>query len=141
MNALANGKITDRTPFNSTYIYGPAGDSGGAVGAALFLYHNILGHKKNNQFARLDIGNEYSDKDIGNVLTQYGSKITYSTMQKDELLGRTSESLEGGKIIGWFQGRMEFGPRALGNRSILASPLKRGMKERVNVVKKRETGG
>ena len=142
LNALANGKIYQKTPFKNVYVFGASGDSGGAVGAALFVYYQIIKNGKTNFSKRnfvktLYLGSEYSNKDIEPILKDY--KLNYKRYKnQDELINKTAQLLFQGKIIGWFQGRCEFGPRALGNRSILCRPNPRSMKTKVNLIKKRE---
>lgn len=137
LNSLANGKIYKNTPFKNVYIFGPAGDSGTAVGAALYTYHQIFNKKKRYSITHLYLGTEYNDDEIEKNLISLGLKYRKFD-QKDELIKETAKLLSENKIIGWFQGRMEFGPRALGARSILANPYERRMKEWVNKIKKRE---
>lgn len=137
LNALANGKIYEKTPFENVYIFGAAGDSGGAVGAGLYLYHSILNHKKRYNLVSLFLGSGYKGSGIEQVLKQY--KLKYKKFRnEDDLIEKVAQLLSKNKIIGWFQGRMEFGPRALGARSILANPKPEFMKDRVNEIKRRE---
>ncbi len=141
LNALANGKIYWNTPFKKIYIFGAAGDSGNAVGAGLYVYHSIL--KKDGPYkvrpykiSNLYLGSSYSNFETEKVLKQYNLK--YKKLNEDELVHKTARLLAQNYIIGWFQERMEFGPRALGSRSLLANPKPRYMKEKVNVIKIRE---
>lgn len=137
LNALANGKIYEKTPFKNVYIFGAAGDSGGSVGAALFTYHSILGNKKRQMITSLSLGSTYSNNDVEQILKRY--KLKYKKFEnEDKLIDEVVLLLSQNKIIGWFQGRMEFGPRALGSRSILAAPYPRSMKEKMNRIKRRE---
>jgi carbamoyltransferase len=136
LNSLANGLIYKQTQFKNVYIFGPAGDSAAAVGAALYTYHSILNKKNRSVISHLYYGNSYSDNYVEKLLK--GNKISYKKMTDDELIETTAKLLSQDKIIGWFQGKMEFGPRALGNRSILANPKDKRMKEKVNIVKMRE---
>jgi len=137
LNALANGKIYKKTPFKNVYVFGASGDSGGALGAALFAYHKLMKHPKRNQTITLSLGSSYSNDVIEGVLKQY--KIRYKKFDnEDKLLDTVVSQLSKGYIIGWFQGRMEFGPRALGNRSIFAKPNPFSMKDRTNKIKIRE---
>lgn len=138
LNSLANGKIYENTPFNRVYIFGPSGDSGAAVGAALFSYHNILKKKPRKKVTSLYFGSSYEDDEIKKVLKKKG--LSFRKFRSDgELTNELAKLLVSGKIIGWFQGRMEFGPRALGARSILAKSSPRSMKDKVNKIKKRES--
>ena len=141
LNALANGKIYERTPFKKVYIFGAAGDSGAAVGSGLFVYHSVIPAKAGIQTKRQTInnlyfGSEYSNKQIEPVLNKY--KLKYIELNETELLDKTAKLLSEDKIIGWFQGCCEFGPRALGNRSILCKPNPRDMKTKMNIIKRRE---
>jgi len=139
---LANGKIYQKTPFKNVYVFGASGDSGGAVGAALFVYYQISKNAKTNFSNKelvktLYLGSEYSNEKIEPILKDY--KLNYKRYKnQDELINKTAQLLFQGKIIGWFQGKCEFGPRALGNRSILCRPNPRSMKTKVNLIKKRE---
>lgn len=138
LNALANGKIYTNTPFKKVYVIGPAGDGGNAMGAALFSYYSILNKKeKTSQINNLYLGSQYSDGEIEKVLE--AKKLKYLKFKNEtELIRSTAKLLANNRIIGWFQGRMEYGPRALGARSILANPKQRNMKEKVNKIKIRE---
>lgn len=140
LNALANGKIYSKTPFKNVYIFGAAGDSGNAIGAGLLAYK--LNKKPNNTSTKktietLYLGTSYTNTSIEKVLKTYQLKYEKNENEKT-LLHKTATLLAKNKIIGWFQGRMEFGPRALGSRSILANPQPRFMKELVNKIKIRE---
>lgn len=138
LNALANGKIYANTPFQNVHIFGVAGDSGGALGAALYTYFHILGQKNPRKATvGLSWGTSYTDGDIEALLKKEGLKYKHYTNEK-ELIQTTARLLAKNNLIGWFQGRMEFGPRALGNRSILANPKPAAMKEKLNKIKKRE---
>ncbi|OGM28115.1 hypothetical protein A3D01_00345 [Candidatus Woesebacteria bacterium RIFCSPHIGHO2_02_FULL_39_13] len=137
LNSLANGKIYKYTPFTSVYIFGPAGDNGAAIGAALYTYRSILNNSRKGRIKSLALGSSYTDREILKVLNTKGLSFKKFKDKKD-LINKTARLLTKDKIIGWFQGRMEFGPRALGNRSILANPREPGMKDKVNLIKKRE---
>ena len=137
LNSLANGKIYNNTKFKKIYILGPAGDSGASLGAALYLYTNILGKKRPAQLKNLYLGTSYSDRYIKSVLDSKNIRYKQAPNIRN-LIKKTATLLANGKIVGWFQGKMEFGPRALGSRSILANPKKRVMKNLVNKIKHRE---
>ena len=144
LNSLANGKIYENTPFKNVYIFGAAGDSGAAVGSALYTHHVILSERsetknpaKRNKINNLYLGSQYSNEKIEQILKKYNLKYKKFS-NKNELIDKTARLLAQGKIIGWFQGKMEFGPRALGSRSILANPKERKMKTLVNKIKLRE---
>ncbi len=137
LNALANGKIYSNTHFTDVYIFGPAGDNGAALGAALLVYNQICKPVVNKQFQSLFLGSEYGNTKIKETLKI--KNLTYQQFASEELLIDTiARLLNEGKIIGWFQDRMEFGPRALGARSILAKPTPANVKDKVNQIKKRE---
>ncbi len=146
LNALANGKIYTYTPFKKIHIFGAAGDSGAALGAGLLVYNQILpNHTVTSNFSyitkrikvsNLYFGSRYTNQEIEIILKQLSLK--YTKLSKETLILKSAELLAKGYIIGWFQGRCEFGPRALGNRSILCKPSPRVMKTKVNSIKKRE---
>ncbi len=137
LNALANGLIHIQTPFERSHIFGPAGDSGGALGSALYAYYKLQPVAGNRYpVATLYLGSDYSDAQIEKALKKY--KLSYIKLSEKELINQAAQALADGKIIGWFQGKCELGPRALGNRSILCRPSPRLMKTKVNVIKIRE---
>jgi carbamoyltransferase len=131
LNSVANWKILQETPFEEIYIQPAAGDSGGAIGAALYVYHTLLGYPRSFVMDRSGWGKEYTAADIRDVLDQSGLFYLEIEDQKT-LIDRVVEELVDGKVAGWFQGRFEWGPRALGYRSILADPRRSEMKEVVN---------
>jgi len=130
LNCVANQKIIENTPFKELYIQPAAGDSGGALGVAAYLYHSVF--KKPRVFPLKDVflGPDFSSKQIKTTLINKG--INFKEMEDTELSKHIAQKIQENKIIGWFQGRMEFGPRALGNRSILANPCNPKMKELLN---------
>jgi len=137
LNSVANGKIFDRTPFQKTYIQPAAGDEGLAIGAALHTYHSVLNQSRCHQLTDSYLGPEFSDSRIQSALQTAGLK--FRKLQRQELLDETAEHIAAGKVVGWFQGRMEWGPRALGNRSIVAHPGLPDMKDVLNArIKHRE---
>jgi carbamoyltransferase len=120
------------TPFEDLFIQPSAGDGGGALGAALHAYHGLLGKPRNFVLEHAYWGREYAENEIREFLET--NNIRYQRFSDDEkLLDRTVDDLMKGKVIGWFQGRFEWGPRALGNRSILADPRSEEMKDLVNI--------
>ncbi|HEX9442664.1 MAG TPA: carbamoyltransferase N-terminal domain-containing protein, partial [Candidatus Binatia bacterium] len=132
LNSVANGKILRETPFEEIYIQPAAGDGGGAVGAALYAYHAVLGKPRNFVMRHAYWGAENLPGDIESFLKENG--IRYERLENEEkLLERVVDRLEEGRVVGWSQGRFEWGPRALGNRSILADPRRADMKDLVNV--------
>jgi carbamoyltransferase len=132
LNSVANGRILRETPFEEIYIQPAAGDGGGAIGAALYGYHMVLGKPRTWVMKHAYWGEEYAPAEIEAFLKESG--IKYMRLEdKEKLLDRVVEYLQQGEVIGWFQDRFEWGPRALGNRSILADPRKAEMKDIVNV--------
>jgi len=139
LNSVANGKIFSRTPFRRTWIQPAAGDEGLAIGAALHTYHSVLKQPRQNeeQTNHAYLGPEFSDTQIESALKN--ARVRYQRLQRAPLLDAVSEQMLKGNVVGWFQGRMEWGPRALGNRSIVAHPGLPGMKDVLNArIKHRE---
>jgi|SRR5271157_1207485 len=137
LNCVANGMIFDRTDFQDVYVQPAAHDAGTSLGAALYVQHQILDQPRSFVMRHVYHGSEYGDSTIQKDLDASG--VRYHTLPEAALLQRTVDQIAGGKIVGWFQGRMEFGPRALGNRSILADPRRADMKDILNTrIKYRE---
>ena len=137
LNSVANGKLFDRTPFRHTWIQPASGDEGLAVGAALYAYHAILQQPRKYLMKRSYLGPEFCDSRIESALKESG--IRYHRLEREPLLESVAAHIANGDVIGWFQGRMEWGPRALGNRSILAHPGLPNMKDVLNArIKHRE---
>ena len=131
LNSVANGRIFRETPFEEVYIQPAAGDGGGALGAALWVYHSVLGRPRQFVMEHAYWGEEHSEESIQKFLVSCG--LRYDHVGDDEkLIVRVVEALQEGKVVGWFQGKAEWGPRALGNRSILADPRRVDMKDIVN---------
>ena len=131
LNSVANGRILRETPFEEIYVQPSAGDGGGAMGAALWAHHMVLGKPRRFVLEHAYWGEEHGRDRIGTFLKD--KNIPHERIDDDEkLIGRVVEELEAGKVVGWFQGRFEWGPRALGNRSILADPRRAEMKDIVN---------
>jgi len=134
-NCVANGKIFDRTPFSEVYVQPAAGDAGLAVGAAYYVYHQILGHPRSFVMDHAYWGPQFAPETIRQALQASAldsSKFSLQELENEELTRRAAEYIAAGKILGWFQGRAEWGPRALGNRSILVDPRRAEMKEVLN---------
>ena len=132
LNSVANGRIIRETSVEELYIQPSAGDGGGAIGAALYAYHVILGKPRNFVLEHAYWGEEHGPAAIEEFLK--GNGIHYQRFSdQDKLIERVVDHLVKGKVIGWSQGRFEWGPRALGNRSILADPRRQEMKDIVNV--------
>ena len=142
LNCVANGKILKEKIFDNIWIQPAAGDAGGSLGAALALWHieqdnkRVINLKDDMQGSYL--GNEYTQLEIEKELKSAGA--VFDTFDFDEIIEQTAEFLSNEKAIGWFQGRMEFGPRALGGRSILGDPRSKKMQKNLNLkVKYRES--
>jgi carbamoyltransferase len=131
LNSVANGRLFRETPFEELFIQPAAGDGGGALGAALYGYHMILGKPRGFVMRHAYWGQEFSAGEVDTFLRASNDAHTQYT-DDDKLLGRVVDHLAGGKVVGWYQGRFELGPRALGNRSIIADPGNQGMKDIVN---------
>jgi carbamoyltransferase len=138
LNSVANGRVLREAPFEELYVQPAAGDSGGALGAALWAYHAVLGRPRSFVMEHASWGQEYTRPEVVASLDAAG--IAYRAFDdEDRLLDHVAERLERGQVVGWFQGRFEWGPRALGHRSILADPRRADMKDLVNVkIKYRE---
>lgn len=144
-NSVANGKITLATPFTEVYVQSAAGDAGGAIGAALTTWHD-LGGARAEPLRHAYLGPVYDARDIETVLQGYAARLSEAgctvTPFTDEraLCESTAAAIADGRVVGWFQGRMEWGPRALGNRSILGDPRRADMKDILNLkIKRRES--
>ncbi len=136
LNCIMNQKIYETNLFKNIFIQPIASDSGTSIGGAYYLYNSILDYKRNYEFKNIYLGPSYSETEIEEYLTN--KKLKYS--KSENLFLETAKILSEGKIIGWFQDKMEGGPRALGNRSILADPRNENIKEKLNIiVKKRES--
>jgi len=147
MNSVANGKVYRNTPFKNVYIQSAAGDAGGAIGAAYMAWHKTKPDvQRTFVMDHAYYGPSYTDDCIGQLLEKRRMDLDESTcdvvlMENDVDLCRfTAQAITEGKVIGWFQGRLEWGPRALGNRSILGDPRRDDMKDMLNVkIKRRES--
>lgn len=138
LNSVANGKILRNTKFRDIYIQPSAGDGGNSIGAALFCYNQILGNKKRYLQDNACLGPEFSDKYVRDFLDSHYIRYT-EFKNKKELIKHTANLIFNHNVVGWFQGRMEWGPRALGSRSILSNACNPKMQEILNLkVKHRE---
>lgn len=138
LNSVANGKIKRNTSFENVWIQPSASDAGTSLGAACYVYNTILGNKRNYVMDSAYLGPAYSTNLIQKLLDE--NKIKYKKFKDDnELMKKTAELIWDNHVVGWFQGRMEWGPRALGARSILSNPCNPKMKDILNLkVKHRE---
>ena len=137
LNSVANGKLFHETPFRETVIQPAAGDDGLALGAALYVSNSVKKEDRRWTMSDAFLGPEYSHETMERALKD--RRIAYLELNRDELLNETAGEIERGNVVGWFQGRGEWGPRALGNRSILAHPGRPDMKEVLNArIKHRE---
>jgi len=138
LNSVANGKLLVETPFRETCIQPAAGDDGLAIGSALYVSNSVLKEGKRWVMSNSYLGDEHSDSFIKSELERY--QMSYRQLDREQLLEKTSEEIKAGNVVGWFQGKMEWGPRALGNRSILAHPGYPNMKDILNArIKHRES--
>jgi carbamoyltransferase len=135
-NCVANGKIFGKTPFERVFVQPAAGDAGLALGAAFYLWHEILGQPRIFQMQHASWGPGYSDGEIRSAmeeraLFQHGFHI--SELPEEQMIRSVARHVAEGEVVGWFSGRAEWGPRALGNRSILADPRRPEMKNILNL--------
>jgi len=145
LNSMANGQITLRTPFERVYIPPAAADAGGAIGAAYVVWHEVLGQRRYFVMDRADWGPAFSEAEVQaevqkrtDELSAAGCRVE-KTSAEGELCQRIAKEIADGKVVGWFQGRMEWGARALGQRSIVADPRRPEMKDVLNArIKRRE---
>jgi carbamoyltransferase len=143
-NSVANGKITDRTGFTKSYLQAAAGDAGGAIGAAYAVWHQA--GARTSQMTHAFWGPKFSNAELAALLVEHRAALesegcAVQTLDDDkELVETTARAIADGLVVGWFQGRMEWGPRALGNRSILGDPRRADMKSILNLkIKRRES--
>jgi carbamoyltransferase len=137
LNCSANQKILERSGFKNLFIQPAAGDAGGALGVAAYINHSILKNPRTGPQESSSLGPKFSSSEIERALRSQG--LNFKKLSPEEFFGTVTDALIRDQAVGWFQGRMEFGPRALGNRSILASPLTAKMRDYLNhQVKKRE---
>ncbi|GAA2652501.1 carbamoyltransferase [Streptomyces spororaveus] len=130
LNGLANRALLDRTPFQNLYIPPAPGDSGGALGAALYTYHALIGQPRSYVARTADLGKDYSEC-IEKTLGEWGVK-SHRYDSDEMVVDFVADRLAAGDVVGWHQGRFEWGPRALGHRSILADPTRVHMKATIN---------
>jgi len=137
-NSVANGKILENTPFKHIYVPSAGHDAGTSIGSALYLYNQILGKNRLPETTTAYFGKKATQKEIINTLEK--KSVKYTILSDDELFEKVANKLVDGGVIGWFQGRAEFGPRALGHRSILVDPRRADAKDLLNKkIKRRES--
>lgn len=146
MNSVANGKIFNKSKFRELYIQSAAGDGGGAIGAAFYVWNQVLIKPRSFLMEHAYFGPKFTNEEIGELLKAREKELCdincdiEQIFNESELCRRTAERIVEGKVIGWFQGRMEWGPRALGNRSIICDPRRDDMKDILNLkIKRRES--
>jgi carbamoyltransferase len=136
-NSLAAGKIRLRGLFDDIFVQPAAGDAGTSLGAALYVYHQKLGNPRKFRQVHSYYGPSYTEDEIEAMLKK--EKLPFETLRDEEMVQKVAQAIVDGKVVGWFQGRMEWGPRALGNRSILVDPRRKDMQDIMNArIKKRE---
>jgi carbamoyltransferase len=131
LNCVANGRVVRETPMKNLFVQPAAGDAGGAVGVAHYIYNTLQKKPRGPGWKHAYLGPEYRDAEISEYLESAGAK--HELLADGDLVKRTAKLLSEGNVIGWFQGRMEFGPRALGGRSILADPRDAKMRDILNM--------
>lgn len=137
LNCVANGHILRRAPVEDLFIQPAAGDAGGAMGAALWAWNTLLRQPRLPRLPTVFLGPGETDDQIQAMLDRYGA--VYRRMERQDLLDAVAEKIDGSRVVGWFHGRMEWGPRALGHRSILADARVTDMRDKLNwKIKKRE---
>jgi carbamoyltransferase len=145
LNSVANGKIYERSLFKEVFIQPAAGDNGTAVGAAYYVEHAVLKQPRRFLMEHAYTGPAYSDREVEQTIEAargagWDATIDVRKVTDAELFTTVAKAISDGKIVGWFQGAMEFGPRALGDRSIVADPRRADMKDILNQrIKHRET--
>jgi carbamoyltransferase len=145
-NSVANGMLFDRSPFRDIYIQSAAGDAGGAIGAAYYVWNQELGNPRSFEMTHAYLGPEYTETQIMDAVLERSIDRRAAEFKVEkiadeaELCRRTAAHIAEGDVVGWFQGRMEWGPRALGNRSIVCDPRRADMKDILNrKIKRRES--
>jgi len=133
MNSVANGKVTTETPFKNAYIPAGAADNGGSFGSALYVWHRTLGKPRGFELEHAYWGPEPSEDGIAAALKAEAARVRAEKLDRAGLIERAVDALCRGEVIGWYQGRMEFGARALGNRSLLADPRRADMRDIINL--------
>lgn len=137
LNSAFNGKVLPNTDFEDIYIQPASGDAGTSLGVCYYIWHQVLGNPRNFIMDHAYTGPQYSNGTIKKVLDDYN--LSYRALEETQLVQKSAKLVASGNVLGWFQGRMEWGPRALGNRSIIADPRRDDMKDILNArIKHRE---
>ena len=131
LNCVANGRVVRETPFQNLFVQPAAGDAGGAVGVAHWIYNTLGKNPRGPAWTNAYLGPEYKDAEIHEYLA--GAGADHEVLSDGDLVRKTAKLLSEGNVVGWYQGRMEFGPRALGGRSILADPRDPKMRDTLNM--------
>lgn len=131
MNSVANGKITSKTDFKNVYVPAGAADNGTSFGAAFYVWNHLLGNPRSFVQDHAYWGCESDAQDCATAIKEAG--LPFDSLDEDQLVDRTTDLMIDGKVIGWFQGKMEFGARALGNRTLLADPRRTDMRDIINL--------
>jgi carbamoyltransferase len=145
LNSVANGKIFERTPFREVFVQPAAGDNGTAIGAAYYVEHSVLRRPRGFVMKHAYTGPGFTDAEVAAAIEGargegWDPSIGVRRLEDADLYREVVTNIVGGRVVGWFQGKMEFGPRALGNRSIVADPRRADMKDVLNQrIKHRET--
>jgi carbamoyltransferase len=145
LNSVANGKIFERTEFREVFVQPAAGDDGTAIGAAFYVEHAVLGRPRRYVMRDAYTGPGFDDAEVERAIESarangWDASVSAKKVDDPTLFSEVAAAVAAGKVVGWFQGRMEFGPRALGNRSIVADPRRADMKDVLNKrIKHRET--
>jgi len=137
LNSAFNGKVLPETAFEEIHIHPAAGDAGTALGVCYYIWHQVLDQPRSQVMDDAYTGPQFTNGTIQKLLDREG--LDYQVLDEEELARKTAQLVAGGNVVGWFQGRMEWGPRALGNRSIIADPRRDDMKDILNArIKHRE---
>jgi carbamoyltransferase len=145
LNSVANGQIFERSGFREVFVQPGAGDDGTAIGAALYVWHAVLGKPRGYVMSHAYTGPAYDDREVEEAIERsrgagWDPQVDVRRLPDDALFDHVASAVAAGRVVGWFQGAMEFGPRALGNRSIVADPRRADMKDILNQrIKHRET--
>jgi carbamoyltransferase len=131
MNSVANGKITAQTPFKNVYIPAGAADNGTSFGAAFYVWNQVLGKPRTFVQDHAYWGCQSTDAQCAEAIAKAG--LPFDSLPQDQVLDQTTDAMLDGKVVGWFQGRMEFGARALGSRSLIADPRRTDMRDIINL--------